>query len=158
MRIHRTVVTVVNSTNNHTRPSRTKLGQRHLDTINRRTITRPHLYPITFVAKCQRQRNTSRKSTCHATTGTIWCTDQNVTVVFHHVYQAVDAFGFIAVIVRYQYQGIHPYSCAIISKIFCKGTNKIQNKTANYSKMFKILGKRAVFGGKFVPLQSIIYF
>ena len=51
----------------------------------------------------QRERCRCREGTGKTTTGTLWCTYQNVTVVFDNINQGIDSFCLVSVVVRDKY-------------------------------------------------------
>jgi hypothetical protein len=100
VRIYRSIIAMINTANHHIGLTLADIGQRHLYTVNGGTITTPHLYPLLFPMQIQAQRDTSREGTRVAAAGIIGCTNYDIGYILQHIYQAINTFCLIAVIVR----------------------------------------------------------
>ena len=103
---------MIDTANYQIRLAWTKLRQCHLDTIDGRAVARPHLYPFHLPAEPQSQRGGGREGTRIAATGPFWGTDYDVAQLADPLYETVDTFGVVAVVVGDQYQRfLFHYQC-----------------------------------------------
>ena len=97
--IDRGIIAMVDTADNHIRKALADIGQRHFYTVNRCAVARPHLYPLLLAAQLQAQGDACREGARVSAASIVGGTDDDISYILQHVYQAVNAFGLIAVII-----------------------------------------------------------
>ena len=99
MGIDRSVVAMVDATDDHIRPTRTDLRECQLHAVDGCTVAGPDLNTLTLFAHLEAEGDGGREGAGIAAAGIVRGTDDNVTHIRQHLGKAPDALRQITVIV-----------------------------------------------------------
>lgn len=104
LRIDRGIVSVIDASEYEVWHAWAHLIVGHLHTVYWSARTAVYRYSRLFADKMQRQGQWHRESTRLTRTGAVRGTHYDVTHIGHHVYEGIQAFGLIAVIIADEYK------------------------------------------------------